>query len=177
MNRMFAAGLLALPGLLAAGQSANAQYPGCGGGGVAGMAQGPCTPFGHGCGGFCFKLFPHLHHHGPLVNYGPYYGYYPFEPYGPWNAQLQYTGPRPGENSCGWLHGKCKGCGKHGWGWGRNGQIDGCDGCGHGHGRYATGVWANVKCRLFPASHKAGKLGCDSCGATTATAGCAGCGK
>jgi hypothetical protein len=159
MTRMVAAGLLAQPVLLAAGAPADAQNPGCSPGGYSAPAQGSCSVFG--CGGFCFKLFPHLHQYGPLVNYGPYYWYYPFEPYGPWNAQLQYTGPRPGD-SCGWLHGRCNGCGHHGWGWGRNGQIDGCASCGHRH--YAAGVWANVKGRVFPASHKAGKLGCSSCG-------------
>jgi hypothetical protein len=41
-------------------------------------------------GGHCFKLFPHIHQHGPLFNYGPYYGYYPFKPYGPWDAYLRY---------------------------------------------------------------------------------------
>ena len=44
----------------------------------------------YGCAGFCFKLFPHMHQHGPLFNYGPYYGYYPFKPYGPWDAYLRY---------------------------------------------------------------------------------------
>jgi hypothetical protein len=171
MNRMFAAGLLALPALVAASPTASAQYYGCGAGGAA-LAPGSCAHLG--CGGFCFKFLSHLHHHGPLVNYGPYYGYYPFEPYGPWNSNLQYTGPRPGDH-CGWLFGRCKGCGRDGWGWGRGGHIDACGECARG--RSAAVLWANVRSRLLPASHKAGKLGCDSCGATAPTAGCTGCGK
>jgi hypothetical protein len=43
-----------------------------------------------GCAGYCFKMFKHIHQHGPLFNYGPYYGYYPFAPYGPWDAYLRY---------------------------------------------------------------------------------------
>jgi hypothetical protein len=88
MKRILFAGLLALAGLALSTSSATAQV---------------CSPFS---GGICFKMFSHIHQHGPLYNYGPYYGYYPFEPYGPWNAQLQYTGPYPGTPGCGW-----NGCG------------------------------------------------------------------
>lgn len=168
MNRMFAAGLLALPVFVAASPQASAQYGGCGTAGW-GVTQGSCAPYG--CGGFCFRLFPHLHQHGPLVNYGPYTGYYPFEPYGPWNAHLQYTGPRPGDGACGWHHGHCRSCGRHGWGWGHGRHIDACGDCAHRH--HTLSLWSNVRGRLFPASHKAGKLGCSSCGST----GCATCGK
>lgn len=58
---------------------------------VTGTAKAnPPIAANFGCAGYCFKLFPHIHQHGPLFNYGPYYGYYPFAPYGPWDAYLRY---------------------------------------------------------------------------------------
>jgi hypothetical protein len=95
--------------------------------GVASANPGPCT-FGYGCGGYCFRLFPHIHQHGPLYNYGPYYGYPPFEPYGYWNAYLQYTGPIGGYNcghGCGHGHSHSRPWGNHAWGC-HSGH------CGHG---------------------------------------------
>lgn len=174
MKRTFAAGLLALPALLAAGTEARAQYPGCAGTipppgcAAAALPQGPCAHLG--CGGFCFRFLGAIHQHGPLVNYGPYTGYYPFEPYGPWNAALQYTGPNPndcgaggcglfghcGKNGCG-LGGGCGGGGKCG-----HGLIGhGCSECG-GWGGYARSTFANVRCRVFPFGHKS--RSCASCG-------------
>jgi hypothetical protein len=177
MKRTFAAGLLALPALLAVGPDARAQYPGCAGAipppgcAAAALPQGPCAHLG--CGGFCFRFLGAIHQHGPLVNYGPYTGYYPFEPYGPWNAALQYTGPNP--NDCG--HGGCGLCGllglcgKHGcgpggcglggkFGHGRFGH--GCSECGGWDG-YARSTFANVHSRVFPFGHKS--RSCDAgCG-------------
>ena len=47
---------------------------------------------GFPCGyDIAFRIFPHIHQHGPLYNYGPYYGYYPFTPYGPWDPYLRYN--------------------------------------------------------------------------------------
>ena len=161
MKRTFAAGLLTLSALLAAGSEARAQYPGCSGAipppGCAGAAlpQGSCAHFG--CGGFCFRFLGAIHFHGPLFNYGPYTGYYPFEPYGPWNAQLQYTGPRPSDIiGCGWhglFGGKCGKCG------GKHGHGEGCGGCGWGD--YASDTFRNVFHRTHPRCHKAR---CGSCG-------------
>jgi hypothetical protein len=191
MKRTFAAGLLALPALLAAGPEARAQYPSCSGAipppgcAAAALPQGSCAHLG--CGGFCFRFLGALHFHGPLWNYGPYTGYYPFEPYGPWNAALQYTGPNP--NDCGGcghgglcaLLGLCgkHGCGKHGGGCGLGGHGCGLGGkCGHGlfrhgcgecngWGGYARTTLCNVRCRVFPFGHKskACDTGCDApCG-------------
>lgn len=175
MKRTFAAGLLALSALLAAGQEARAQYPACAGAipppgcAAAALPQGPCAHLG--CGGFCFRFLGAAHFHGPLFNYGPYTGYYPFEPYGPWNAALQYTGPNP--NDCGHCGGGgCGLCGlfgKHGCGLG--GAACGRGGCGiggrcgHGHfrhgcsecggwGGYARTTLSNVRCRVCPFGHK-----------------------
>jgi hypothetical protein len=171
MNRLFAAGLLALPVLLAAGPDARANYP--------------CPHMG--CGGFCFKFLGSIHQHGPLYNYGPYTGYYPFEPYGPWNAQLQYTGPYP-TPGCGWLCNKCgrkwgsdgcDTCGNGGTGRGRHPWFhkNDCDGCG-GWDRYARNTFSNVGHRIFPLFHKNKAKGCDPCGSwSTFAAPAAGCGS
>ncbi len=194
MKRTFAAGLLALPLLLAVGPEARAQYltcsgaippPGCAG---AALPKSPCSHLG--CGGFCFRFLGAIHFHGPLWNYGPYTGYYPFEPYGPWNAALQYTGPNPyggcgGCGGCG-LFGRCGGqgcglggCGRGGCGAGGCGLGGGCGiggRCGHGlfhhgcsecggWGGYATTTLSNVRCRICPFSHrKKCGSGCDDCG-------------
>jgi len=179
MKRTFAAGLLALTALLAVGPDARAQYPGHSGAipppGCAGAAlpQGPCAHFG--CGGFCFRFLGATHFHGPLFNYGPYTGYYPFEPYGPWNANLQYTGPNPndcggcGGRGCGLcgLFGKHGGCGAGGCGiGGRCGHglaRHGCSDCS-GWGGYARTTLSNVRCRILPFCHKSKScdVGCDT---------------
>ena len=76
MRRLLLTAILAVPLLLIDSERADANPP-------PGIAN-------FGCAGYCFKLFPHIHQHGPLYNYGPYYGYYPFAPYGPWDAYLRY---------------------------------------------------------------------------------------
>jgi hypothetical protein len=164
MKRIFAAGLLALPALLAGGSAGFAQGPGCSGPGCAGGAIGAGYAGGFGadcygqagaikgccqhmgCGCFCMRFLGAIHFNGPLWNYGPYTGYYPFEPYGPWNAALQYTGPYPQNGCCGWggLFGHCGagGCGPGGSGAG-----------GWGHGGHAGHL-----------GHHGGKDGCSECG-------------
>jgi hypothetical protein len=161
MTRFVAAGLLACPLLLAATPAAQAQN---------------CNQFG--CGRVCMYMFPGIHQHGPLVNYGPYTGYYPFEPYGPWTADLRYNGPR-GDGACGL-------CGRRGCGGGCS-LLDrlrgkcGSDGCGGGWGSYAKSTFANVFHRTHCGAHKCGKSApsCDGCGhkhaAPAAAGGCAGC--
>jgi hypothetical protein len=155
MTRTFRAGLLALPLLLAAGQAASANPYGFG---IPGTRFGGC--YQYGCGGFCFNLFPHLNQHGPLVNYGPYSGYYPFAPYGPWDENLRYTGPRPGDD-CGWGGRACgrRGCGKCGGG-GLLGRRADDGNCG-GWGGYARSVFANVGHRVDPFRGK--KPACSTC--------------
>ena len=159
MRRMLWAGLLALPMLLAAADTAKAQ--GCSTcGPFAGTGRpmgwyGPQGPFG--CNGFCLKLFPTWLQDGPLVNYGPYEGYYPFAPYGPWTADGRYTGPR----SRGGDGAACGLCGRHGCG----GACGGGGGLG-GHlgglfhkqqcGDYAMSTYRNVFSRVH--------AGCKSCG-------------
>ncbi len=167
MKRMFAAGLLALPLLLAGGSSARAQCPSCsGGGGLPGYFFGTghlAAGTGH-CTGFCSRLFPHMHSHGPLVNYGPYQGYYPFEPYGPWTADLRYNAPvHPG-------HAGLFGDGGGTWFGGAFGKH-GCGSCGgskHDWSRYAKDTFRNVFHRCHPTGHKCGQSfgGCGTCSAS-----------
>ena len=76
MRRLSIAAILAAPLLF---------FPGAGE-----VTANPIGAEHFGCGGYCSKLFPHMHQHGPLYNYGPYYGYYPFTPYGPWDEYLRY---------------------------------------------------------------------------------------
>lgn len=161
MKRVLVAGLLALPAIFATSGTANAQVFGC--------SQ-------YGCGGFCFKMFPHIHQHGPLYNYGPYSGYYPFEPYGPWTADLRYngpTGPDCGRHGCG-LGGRLRGLG-NGLGCHSCGS-DSCDGgCGkHAWGNYALSTFGNIFHRCHPLAHKCGhKFGCaDLCGSSCGTPAC-----
>jgi hypothetical protein len=127
MRRIFYALLLALP---AAGE-VQAQAPGCaadyagysGGYGYGGSASngyyrqslygGSPAPFG--VFGFAMRMYPLIHFHGPLVNYGPYEGYYPFQPYGPWTSDLKYAGaPLVQPAATGWGYGL--GSRSHGWG-------------------------------------------------------------
>jgi hypothetical protein len=101
--------------------------------------------------GFCFRLFPGLHQHGPLVNYGPYSGYYPFEPYGPWTSDLRYNGPTGPQGGTG-LHGGIRGLFHHGYL--RRGAGE-CGSCGRpkascGCGQYALATLRNVGARLNP---------------------------
>lgn len=148
MRRVFWAGLLALPILLATAEPAKAQYCSSCAPNAYGRANGwygSQGPFG--CGGFCFKFFGTWLQDGPLVNYGPYEGYYPFEPYGPWTSNLRYTGPtsrNPYTGGCGW-------CGKGGCGGacglgGRLGGLFNTRECGD----YALATFGNVFRRTHP---------------------------
>jgi len=172
MKRLFLLGLLALPASLLFAQKSKAQIG--------------CSNLG--AGGFCFKFLGKLHQDGPLWNYGPYSGYYPFEPYGPWNSQLQYTGPYPGGSgggcsgsgcdTFGWLNhfdrhrsgssgGDC-GRDRHPWDhWGRDRSS--CS--ASGWDRYARTTWINCTSRVFPLSHKhKWSSGCGTCTASTGPA-------
>jgi len=169
MKRTLLAMLLALPALASCGPDAQAQ----------------CSVLG----GPCFRLFAGIHHHGPLYNYGPYAGYYPFAPYGPWDSNLNYTGPYPGQQAaCGGLCGRgglggcgaggcgAGGCGTGGCGGGagglgglftglhaRGGESS-CSTCGGGGlGAYSAATFRNVFLRLHPLSHR-GKVatGCSA---------------
>jgi len=174
MKRTLLAMLLALPALALTSSEAPAQ----------------CSPLG----GPCFRLFAGIHQHGPLYNYGPYAGYYPFAPYGPWDSNLNYTGPRPGDQAacggrgCG--HGGCGrggcgagacgsgGCGAAGFGGlfaGLHSRGESCATCGGGTlsglGAYAGATFKNVFFRSHPLAHR-GKIstGCSACSA--APVGC-----
>lgn len=148
MRRMLWAAL-AGPALLAlAATDARAQGCATGGCGVGGGGAPLARPgFGvppFGCPfGFCFRLFPGLHQHGPLVNYGPYSGYYPFEPYGPWTSDLRYNGPAGPQVGTG-LAPHLKGLFHHGYL--RRGISSDCNSCG----RYALATFHNVGARLNP---------------------------
>ena len=117
MRRIFYASLLAFAATVSNTPGLLAQVPGCatggygaattnagnyGGAGYGGESSGggyyrqslyggspaPFGPFG-----FAMRMYPLIHFHGPLVNYGPYEGYYPFQPDGPWTSDLKYNGP------------------------------------------------------------------------------------
>ena len=186
MNRMFAAGLLALPALTLAARPADAQTcatcPGGGGGPVGSFMGGLLAAFTGGphhlagCTA-CYGMFAGLHQHGPLYNYGPYAGYYPFEPYGPWTSDLRYTGPDGRGGGCG-----AGGCGRqhHLGGHGLGGHsahaggcgAGGCGGGGSGWGHYATATFKNVFARSHPCANRA----TISTGSSAAPAsGCVGC--
>jgi hypothetical protein len=114
-----------------------------------------------GCAGYCFKLFPHMHQHGPLFNYGPYYGYYPFAPYGPWDAYLRYDpnfyGGAGGGGGGGFGGGGKYGCGKHG-----------CGSGGFLHASWLHGGWFSGHTWLTGGhGHKSG---CTSCSGAVAVA-------
>lgn len=161
MRRMLWAGLLALPMLMAAADTAKAQ--GCSSCGplAAGRPAGWSGQGPFGCGGPCLRLFGTWLQDSPLVNYGPYEGYYPFAPYGPWTSDLRYTGP-----TSRWPYtGGCGACGKLGCGGGcgLGGQLGGhLGGLLHKRecGDYALATFRNVFHRCNPC----GK-GCDTgCG-------------
>jgi len=160
MRRMLWAVLLAAPMVLASAEPARAQGCASGNCGGAGWGRGPSGPgFGvppFGCPfGFCFRLFPGLHQHGPLVNYGPYEGYYPFEPYGPWTSDLRYNGPTgPAGGGLGVNTGWAP------WVQGLRGRF--ARGGGAAGGGYALTTLRNVGARLNP-FHREGGCG-DSCG-------------
>ena len=172
MKRTLLAMLLALPALACCGPDAQAQ----------------CSTLG----GPCFRIFSGLHHHGPLYNYGPYAGYYPFAPYGPWDSNLNYTGPYPGQQAacgrggcghggCGAGGGSAGGCGTGGLsglghglfaGLHSRGGDSSCSTCGGGGlAAYSAATFKNVFHRSHPLSHR-GKIatGCSACG--TSPVGC-----
>lgn len=160
MRRLLLAALLAAPLLLIHSDRAAANPP-------PGVAN-------FGCAGFCFKLFPHIHQHGPLFNYGPYYGYYPFAPYGPWDAYLRYDPTFYGDNTAGGALGAnvyglnprafqhLKAIAHHDWfhaSWTQGGWFRGHKWLDGGHGCHS-------KCGDSAACHSAcdQAAGCTSCG-------------
>lgn len=131
-----------------------------------------------GCGGIAFKMFPHIHQHGPLFNYGPYYGYYPFKPYGPWDAYLRYDPFFYGDPYANWqkrdeqkdtgnMYGRNKnlrdkdksgghgghGFGVHGFGAHGFGFKHGCLTCGFWHASWLHGGWFKGHAWLTPHGH------------------------
>jgi hypothetical protein len=114
-----------------------------------------------GFAGCAFKLFPHMHQHGPLFNYGPYYGYYPFKPYGPWDAYLRYDPYFYGDPYAKWdpreprerresqdtgnMYGRNKNLRERGERGGFGGRLGGhgfgAHGFGHQHGCLMCGFW------------------------------------
>lgn len=159
MRRIWTTALLAVPAfLLATVGTVKASPPGY-------------TNFG--CAGHCFKLFPHIHQHGPLFNYGPYYGYYPFKPYGPWDAYLRYdpffygdpyanwtANPNGGAN---YYHKLFDGHGKHGGhGFGLGGKNGGS--CGLAHASWLQGGWFRGHNWLSGGFGHSHKSKCSSCG-------------
>jgi hypothetical protein len=167
MRRLSTTALLAVPALLFAT--------------LGTVNANPPMTANFGCAGHCFKMFPHIHQHGPLFNYGPYYGYYPFKPYGPWDAYLRYDPFFYGDPYANWsaqgqggnyyrnlfdggLGGKFGGkFGGHGHGLGLKGGS-----CGGGflHASWLQGGWFRGHTWLgggFGHGH-GHKHGCSSCG-------------
>ena len=151
---------------------------------------------GFGCGDFCFRLFPHIHQHGPLFNYGPYYGYYPFKPYGPWDAYLRYDPFFYGDPYAHWgttsLNQAGGGQPKDNPNWyGKNHHIfhglpvptlphlnlfhkHGCTNCGFGHASWLHGGWFRGHTWLHGSPLHGGSpalapSGCSSCKAVAVT--------
>ena len=149
----------------------------------------PPDPRGFGCADCCFRLFPHIHQHGPLFNYGPYYGYYPFKPYGPWDAYLRYDPYFYGDPYAAWGSNPVRGGGGDGYGkhkndsgwYGRNPHLHsvphiglfhkhGCLSCGFWHASWLHGGWFRGHTWLHGSplakhhGHHGHKSGCSSCG-------------
>ena len=125
----------------------------------------PNDSIGFGCAGYCFKMFPHIHQHGPLYNYGPYYGYYPFKPYGPWDAYLRYDPFFYGDPNANGGQRDAAGAGA----FGRNPNLPyfrglfGGHGNGFSHASWLHGGWFRGHTWLHGGfGHKSG--GCSSCG-------------
>ena len=128
-----------------------------------------------GCAGYCFKMFPHIHQHGPLFNYGPYYGYYPFAPYGPWDAYLRYdpnwAGAGAGGGDYYGLNPRLRGLGSalhgHGHKCGLCGLFHhGHGSCGFHHASWLQGGWFRGH-KWLDGGHGCGHghgHGCKSCG-------------
>lgn len=177
MRRLSLTAALAVPFLLFAGTNALLAHP----------------PVGanFGCAGYCFKMFPFIHQHGPLFNYGPYYGYYPFTPYGPWDEYLRYDPNFYGDSSAGAsgnfyglnpraVHlqallakhgggkGGCSSCGFHHASWLQGGWFRGHEWLDGGHG------WSKSKGHGLLHGHLHG--GCSSCGGLAVVKHAAPCG-
>lgn len=136
---------------------------------ISSASANPPVAANFGCGGYCFKLFPHLHQHGPLYNYGPYYGYYPFAPYGPWDAYLRYD-PNFYGDAGGYGGGNYFGKNPYLFnGSGLRGGHDGCTSCGFWHASWSFGGWFRGHQWLQ------GGFGCKSCGKGASS--CDGCGS
>jgi hypothetical protein len=124
---------------------------------------------GFGCGDWCFRLFPHIHQHGPLFNYGPYYGYYPFTPYGPWDSYLRYNPFFYGDPYANFNAGDSSGrygCNPHlhKFALSQLFHKQGCSSCGFWHASWLHGGWFRGHSWVngFPGlSHKPH---CSSCG-------------
>ena len=159
MRRISFLALFAMPLLLIDATAAQAQGYGDGGGGSAtggyyrqSLYGGSPPPFA-GPFGFAMKMYPLIHFHGPLVNYGPYEGYYPFQPYGPWTSDLKYNGPPiPKHPHLANWHNSHQSAAGTGWIWG---------GHSHGWGHYALATFHNVGLRTNPCKH-----GCKTCTAS-----------
>jgi hypothetical protein len=149
MRRIFLAALFALPVVLIEAAPAQAQmYGGSSQGGYyrQSLYGGSPAPY-FGAWGGLMRMYPLIHFHGPLVNYGPYEGYYPFQPYGPWTSDLKYNGPPIPKH--GHLNNQTPGTG---WIWGEH---------SHGWSHYALATFHNVGLRTHPFKH-----GCKNCGAS-----------
>jgi len=172
MRQIFYASLLALAAAVSNTSGVQAQAPGYadgggygagsanggsyGGGGSSGggyyrqsMYGGSPAPF-YGPFGFAMRMYPLIHFHGPLVNYGPYEGYYPFQPDGPWTSDLKYNGPPiPKHSHFGDQSGAT------GWIWGSH---------SHGWGHYSLATFHNIGLRTHPFKHR-----CSTCSASAGT--------
>jgi len=154
--------------------------------GGAGKASANPLDYGNfGCAGYCFKMFPHMHQHGPLFNYGPYYGYYPFKPYGPWDAYLRYDPFFYGDPYANWgATGQGAGDTGNMFGWNKNlegfggkgghgfGGKHGCASCGFWHASWLHGGWFHGHAWLTaPHLHGASLFhkSCKSCGGVAVT--------
>lgn len=165
MRRIFLAALFSLPLLLLNAAPAHAQAPGFANGAYAGDAGGGSQggyyrqslyggspapflpPFN-----FAMRMYPLIHFHGPLVNYGPYEGYYPFQPNGPWTSDLKYNGPPiPKHPHFAQFN---QSTAATGWIWGGNGHS-------HEWGHYAISTFHNIGLRTHPCSRR-----CKTCTAS-----------
>jgi hypothetical protein len=159
MRRISMTALLAVPLLLFTGS--------------APVSANPIGLENFGCAGYCFKMFPHMHQHGPLFNYGPYYGYYPFKPYGPWDAYLRYDPFFYGDPYANWGAGQQGGNGNY---YGLNPNLNGLGGkvgSGFWHASWLHGGWFHGHAWLT-APHMHGKAmfhkSCKSCGGVATAA-------
>jgi hypothetical protein len=125
-----------------------------------GRANGP-EYRGFGAFDCTFRLFPHMHQHGPLFNYGPYYGYYPFKPYGPWDAYLRYDPFFYGDPYANFKPDAQSSR------YGLNPHVHkpACISCGFLHASWLHGGWYRGHTWLFGHGSVLQKPACNSCGA------------